>query len=995
MRNTSFIQNRAKLAASAAPLALGVALIAAPTAASAQETETVPPPATTATTNAPIIVTGTRIMRPDLESVSPLTVVGAEEIAATGTTRTEDLINSLPQVVAGQTAFVSNGASGTGTINLRNLGTIRTLVLIDGRRVQPGDPFVVTADINQIPAALVERIEVVTGGASATYGADAVAGVVNFIMDRDFEGIRADAQMSFYQHDNSDDEIQDLLTRTGNPSPQGTPVDGFGYDFNVVMGAGFDDGRGHVTGYLGYRQIDELTQASRDYSACALAISAADPTGYTCAGSSTTPNGTFYVTQFGPGGDVLGSGGVLTLDEDGPGNTFRPSAAFSGTGADTYNFAPTNYFQRPDKRWTAGFFAEYEISPSVIPYAEFQFMDDRSVAQIAFSGTFFTTQYTLSCDHPLLSDQQATALGCTAPTDTASLYIGKRLVEGLPRQNDLRHTSNRAVLGVRGSLSPNWSYDAYIQRGNTIYQNTYLNDLSVNRIDNAIASVVDGPNGPQCSVDLDQGCVPLNLFEIGGVTQEQFDYIAIPGLQNSDIEQYVASAFLTGTMANPLGTSAPIGIVIGAEYRKEQYELRVDQNFLEGTLAGQGGPTLPTAGEYSVREVFGELRLPLLEWGVGGALELVGGYRLSDYTTAGTTHTYKGGVELAPIDGVRFRGIYNRAVRAPNIVELFAPQGLGLFGGTDPCSGATPTATLAQCQLTGVTAAQYGNISANPAGQYNQITGGNPNLDVEKADSYTAGVVIEGSAFGAPGFIATVDYFNIEVTDTISGLGAQNILNSCISSGDPAFCDLINRAPTTGSLWLGTAGFVVNTQQNIGGLKTDGIDFQVGYRFPLGAGSLSADLTGTYYFASETQTDPSQTFYDCIGLYGQVCGTPQPEYRHRASLGYRADSGWGATLRWRHFGGVDIERTSDHPQLTGATGNNNDSLPSYDWFDISASYDFTDNFRVTAGVNNIFDRDPPLVAGADCIAGFCNGNVFAGVYDPVGRYVFVGGRVQF
>ena len=680
--------NRAKLAAGAAPIALGMAMLGSPSAALAQDTGA----ADDAADDNIIIVTGTRVNRPDLESVSPLTVVGAEEIAATGTTRAEDLINALPQVVAGQTAFISNGATGTATVNLRNLGSIRTLVLMDGRRLPSGDPFNTSPDINQIPAALVERIEVVTGGASATYGADAVAGVTNFIMNRDFEGIMADAQISFYQHDNDLTSTQDLLRRTGNNSPEGSPVDGFGYDFNVAIGAGFDDGRGHVTGYVGYRQIDALTQATRDYSACALALvsAAADPTGYTCAGSSTTPNGTFFVTNPGPGGlgfNGTPGSGIFTLDENGPGNTFRNSLAFSGTGADTYNYNPTNFFQRPDKRWTAGFFAEYEISPAIVPYAEFQFMDDRSDAQIAFSGTFFTTPGQLSCGNPLLTDQQANAVGCTdttaASAETFSVLIGKRLVEGAPRNNAVRHTSNRIVVGVRGDLSDDWSYDAYLLRGNTIYSNTYQNDLSVTRMTAALNGC-PGTGEPA-------GCVPLNVFQIGGVDRAQFNYISVPALQNADLATYVASGYVSGNLENPLGTAAPLSIVLGAEYRKEQYELIVDENFAQGNLSGQGGPTAPIPqSSFSVREVFAELRLPIVEFGNGGAVELTGGYRLSDYNTSGTSHTYNAGVEIAPMDGIRLRGVYARAVRAPNVVELFAPQQVGLFAGNDPCAPRQP-----------------------------------------------------------------------------------------------------------------------------------------------------------------------------------------------------------------------------------------------------------------------------------------------------------------
>lgn len=981
--------NRAKFAASAAPIALGVAMLAAPSAAFAQaETG-----ATSSST--PIVVTGSRISRPDLESVSPLTVVGAEEIAATGTTRAEDLINSLPQVVAGQTAFLSNGATGTATVNLRGLGAVRTLVLVDGRRLPSGDPFATSPDINQIPAALVERIEVITGGASSTYGADAVSGVVNFIMNRDFEGIQADAQVSFYQHNNDNEPIQDLLDSRGFASPAGSPVDGFAYDVNLAMGAGFDDGRGHVTAYLGYRQIDPILQANRDYSACALDFSATQPSGYNCTGSGGIPRGHFLVFDRNTGALT---GDLVNADTAG---ALRPFVA-----ADAYNFAPTNYFQRPDKRYTAGFFGEYEISPAVTPYVDFQFMDDRSVAQIAFSGTFNGNNPFLNCNNPLFSTTQAIAFGCDrdgsgalSPAELADttdyVYINKRMVEGLPRQSDVRHTSYRAVVGVRGQIAPDWTYDAHLLRGNTIFNQNYLNDLSTNRIDQALDAVV-GPNGIQCR-DTSNGCIPLNVFSATGVTREQFNFITVPGLQDADLETFVASGFVSGNVDNPLGTVNPVSIVLGAEYRKEQYSLVSDQNFSEGTLAGQGGPSPAISGEFAVREVFAEIRLPLVDWGNGGGIELTGGYRLSDYTTSGTSHTYTGGVEITPIDGIRFRGVYARAVRAPNVVELFSPQSIGLFGGVDPCAGANPTATAAQCANTGVSAAQYGNIVANQANQYNQLAGGNPNLDVEKADSYTVGVVLDGTRLGLSGFTATIDYFNIEIGDAISGVGAQNALNQCIATGDPAFCSLVNRAPGSGSLFLGNSGFVINTQQNIGGLRTDGIDVSAGYRFPVWNGSLFANIVGTYTFENSFKTLPTDpAFTDCVGFYGNTCGTPQPEWRHRLSVGYTADSGWGLTMRWRHFGGVTVDELSSQPVLANTSPTRvpkiDDTVDSYDWFDINASYDITDNLRLSAGVNNVFDREPPTIGGA---FGPSNGNTFPGTYDPAGRYIYFGGRIQF
>ena len=945
-----------------------------------------------------ITITGSRIARPDLDAAVPVTVVGAEEIATTGTTRVEDLMNNLPQVFAGQTAFIANGASGTATVNLRGLGSNRTLVLVNGRRLQPGSPEVVAPDINQIPGALIERIEVTTGGASAVYGADAVSGVVNFIMDTTFEGFRADAQVSFYQHENDRTGIQQLLRESNNISPDGNAVEGFTYDFNVAVGAGTDDGRGHVMGYAGYREIDPVLQADYDYSACALDFDPGSATGYGCTGSSTTPNGTFFVTSPGPEG--LPGSNVLTLDESGPGDTFRPSLAFSGTGADTFNYAPTNFFQRPGKRYTAGFFAEYEVTPSFIPFTEFMFMNNRTDAQIAFSGTFYANDGTLRCDNPFLSEQQRDSLGCADagsgvdPDDnTVGVLIGKRLVEGTPRNSDIELTSYRGVVGAEGEITENWRYILFGQYGTSRQASTYENDLSIDRVNQAL-NATRNEDGEIVCRDPSNGCVPLNLFEIGGVTRDQFEFLAVPALERGNVEEWIVSGYVAGDLFS-IGDASPIGLVVGSEYRREELEYQPDLLFETGGLTGQGGTSPPVDGDFDVVEGFAEIRIPLLQdLPFVEDLTAEGAYRYSDYSTAGGEHTYTGKLEYQPFSAVRFRGSYARAVRAPNILELFSPQQTALFGGSDPCAGATPNASLAQCQNTGVTAAQYGNIPVNAANQYNQVTGGNPDLEVEKADTYTGGVVIEGSGF-LPGFVATVDYFNISVEDTISTPGAQNTINSCIQTGNPVFCDLIIRNAGTGDLFLGSDtndGFVFNGVTNIGGLKTEGIDGRFSYRQPVGPGSAFLEYTGTYLFDLQVQDNPDVPFYDCAGLYGNTCGGPNPEYRHRFRVGYDAETGFGLSLRWRYFGGVENDQQSgENPDAFGeplAFETPDDDIDAFNWFDVAAYIDIGEQLRFTVGVNNVLDADPPII-GSSFAGGFSNGNTYPGEYDPLGRDIFV------
>lgn len=974
-----------------------------------------------------IVVTGSRIARPNVESASPVTVVGQEAIAQAGTTRIEDLLNSLPQVTPGQTAFVSNGATGTATVNLRGLGAARTLVLVNGRRLQPGDPFLPVADLNQIPASLVKRIEVLTGGASSTYGADAVAGVVNFIMDTDFKGFQLDATGSIYQHNNHNDQnlgnstnsfdgsIRDRMDARGFSYPRGNVVDGGIVDMTATIGAGFDDGRGKVVAYVGYRQAQPLLEARRDHSSCALVVSGVNsvtnPTGnLTCGGSYTTPAATIVDPSF--GGTFFASAGPGAWDYD-----------FS---AGPYNYAPINYFQRPDKRWTAGAFAEYEISEHVKPYAEFMFMDDRSKGQIAESGTFFADVINMRCDSPLLSATQGAELcaaidgGSAVDGDTVAdgivpILIGKRNIEGGPRIADLRHTGFRAVLGTKGDITDRFAYDVSGTYGTTIFSQTYLNDFSRSRLVKSLNAVDDGAGNVVCSVNADadpanddSACVPYNPFQgvgiVGdprfGITQAALGYVNTPGLQRGEVKTYNVQGYVTGELFNLMSTE-PVTAVVGLEYLKRMLDLQSDVAFESGDLAGQGGPSPSIAGSYNSKEFFTELLVPIVtERPFMHRLAAELGYRYSDYSLGFSTHTYKIMGEFSPVRELKFRGGYNRAVRAPSILELFTPNSLGLWSGSDPCSGATPDFTAAQCANTGVTAAQYGAIAASPADQYNQIAGGNPNAQPEVADTWTIGAVIEPRAL-LPGFVATIDYFNIKVANAISGIGAETILNQCGLTGAAQFCSLINRNPISGDLWVGSdpavAGHIVNTTQNIGGLETSGLDLGVSYNRQIWRGKASFDLVGTYLFDSIFDTGipgaGTDGAFDCVGFHGSICGFPTPKWRHTLRVGYVMPSGIGLSVRWRHLGKVDLDQFSNDADLsTDTTPDSRGNIKAFDWFDVTATANVTDNLRLLLGVNNIFDRDPPLIPAA---YGTDNANTWAGTYDPVGRTIFVKGTLRF
>jgi iron complex outermembrane receptor protein len=1007
----------ALLRAGVAPVIMVAALMTAPT--KAQE---VTPQAAEAPENDTIVVTGSRIPQPNLEGASPVTVVTAQDLKLQGTTRVEDMLNSLPQVFAGQSSTISNGASGIATVDLRGLGSERTLVLVNGRRLMPGDPTTSAADLNAIPAALIKNVEVLTGGASSTYGADAVAGVVNFKMDTEFEGFKLDGQYSLYQHDNNSNILTDALGRRGFPQPRGSSVNGGTIDITGVIGAGFDDGRGHVVAYAGYRKVKAVTQDSRDYSACATQartpaqVAAAPSRLVDCGGSATSANGTFF--------DWASNTYQL-----GPNQTFAP-------GFTPYNFAPTNYFQRPDERYTAGFFADYEISDSLKPYMEAMFMDDRTVAQIAPSGNFGNT-FTINCDNPLLSAAQLSVVcapdnivtaadGSVAsgaapyqfidpttglPYTKGFLQILRRNVEGGPRKDDLQHTSYRIVGGMRGDLGSAWSYDAYYLFGRTNFAETYTNDFSIARLGRSLDVVTDANGNAICrSVrdGSDPNCVPWNIFTEGGVSAESLAYLQTPGFQRGNTQQRVLSGSMTGQLGE-YGLKTPwadsgLGIAIGAEYRKESLELVTDTAFTTGDLAGQGAPTLSVSGSYDVKEVFGEMRLPIVEDNFFHSLTFQAAYRYSNYKVPGrdsfSTDTYKFAVDFAPVQDIMFRASYNRAVRAPNIQELFAPQRVALNGNSDPCTGADPQATLQQCILTGVTAAQYGSIAGNPAGQFNGLIGGNPDLNPEIATTKSLGVVFQPSFL--PGFSATVDWFDIKIKNTIQQIGQDTIVATCIQTGDPTFCGLINR-DQFGSLWRSPNGYVADLDQNIGGVKTRGIDVNVAYGHEVGSlGKLSFSLIGTWLDKLVTDNGVSAP-YDCAKLYGLQCGTPNPEWRHKARLSFNTANGLGASLQWRYFSKVNLDLTSDNETLAGPSwAPFNETIKAQSYFDLALTADITSAYRFSLGVQNMFDRDPPIIGSNGtssvvnaCASVVCNGNTYPGVYDALGRYIYAGVTLSF
>ncbi len=998
------IQNqRGRLLAST--MIAGVAMVGMAAPAFAQ---TEPPVDSTAQSTAQvedIVVTGSRIRQANLVTTSPVTQVTSEDVRETGVTRVEDLVTQLPQAFAAQNSTVANGASGTATVSLRNLGATRTLVLIDGKRMPYGSPLDAAADLNQIPAQLVERVEVLTGGASAVYGSDAIAGVVNFIMKKDFEGLEVTAQYGQYFHHNDYDgpgNLRSVIEGRGetNPSQFQLPEDdvqtGFSREITAVMGVSSPDGRGNITAYAGYRKNNKVLGRDYDYSSCSLGGELDGE--FTCGGSGTSFPGQF--TDF--------ANYAYTLDANGD---FVPYVS----GRDAYNFGPLNYFQRPDERYNLGAFARYQVNDKIEAFAQLMFNDYQSIAQIAPSGNFGNTA-TINCDNPLLSAQQSAAIGCDAADIAAGtdvpFYALRRNVEGGGRQSDLKYQSYRGVVGLRGDLDDAWSYEVSAQYSKVRLSQIYRNEFSVARLGRAFDVVSDPTSGdPVCASVLDgtdPNCVPYDIFSPGGVTQEALNYLQVPLVMSGYTEQQVVTASVTGDLTergvvSPWATRG-LQVAFGAEYRRDALDLVTDVSYSTGDGAGQGGATIGLGGANSTYDLFGEFQLPIVEGlPFAEAITLDGAYRASDYTLGGKTDTWKLGLDYAPVSDIRFRASYQAATRAPNVIDLFTAQGFNLFDlDDDPCDLTDPnddgTAGAAACIGTNpwqVTAAQANSgFLTNGAGQYNFLQGGNPDVTPEDSETTTFGVVFTPSAL--PGFNLSVDYFNIEITNLISSIGAANTLDACYTAGLQQACDLIQRNPGTGSLWQGS-GAVIDLNTNIGGLATSGVDIVAGYNVDLadwGAsnwGTLGFAFTGTWLEKLETDTGLGfeDSVFDCAGKYGNTCAAngiaASPEWRHRATVSWGTPwDGVNLGATWRYLSAIDLD--------TGNTERLDSTLEEQHYLDLNASWQLRDNVTLRGGVNNVLDNDPPLSYSVGTTG---NNNTYPQVYDAMGRYAFISVTASF
>ena len=954
-----------------------------------------------------VVVTGTRIADPNVTSSSQITSIDGEELLVRGITRVEDYLNDLPQISPGQSITNSNGASGTATANLRNLGCSRTLVLMNGRRMVSGTTGGGNcADLNTVPTLLLDKVEVLTGGASSVYGSDAVAGVVNFILDDEFVGMKSSFYHGFYQHKNDNSSLRDLVASYDYALAPKDVTTGDTEKVSVAFGGEIDGGKGHITAFMEHTDTKPILQGEYDISACALR------SGFSgCGGSSTIPPGRW--ADFGgytAGGFVNVDPTITGVDFKVLGNEFVPRAG------QAYNYNPTNFFQRPDDRFNSGFFGKYEVSDNAEVYVDMTYMKSESNAQIAYSGTFGNIT-SLPCYNAFLSEQQynaacgdwtgmggdhapdfasgAAALAYLANLDLAvgdgsilgykaPLYSLKRNVEGNPRQSIFAYKSFTQTVGVRGDINDNWSYDAYYQTSNVVYNNEYRNDLSVTAINRAV-DVVSVNGVPTCVSALngtDSTCVPYNLFQGGlpgdqgiqGVIdggQELQSYIANSTYINGDGEQTTFTAYVTGDTGYSIpGAPGNVSVVAGFESRELSSDFRPDLPSRTGDRSGSGGATLPLGGTYDVDEFFVELGIPVTD-----TVSMDAGFRSADYSTGNDTTAMKLGAFWTVNDKVSVRGSFQTSQRHANLAELYQGIGQGLVDldydpcGIDPDTGAAPIATQEQCLNTGLPANLYGTDLKSPADQYNIQTGGNPNVNPEESESMTIGVVLNPM----DGLTLTVDYFDITVEDGIGTVSPKTALDKCIETGAAAFCNLINRNPVNGSLWL-TGGYISAQITNISEEQTSGIDVIFDYSVDTNWGPLVVSGVTTLLDSYDIIELPGESAIGCSGNWGGSCGkNPMPEVMGSYTVGLTTEFDTDVILGVRYLGETDDLNANDI------------DFDAYTYLDATAIYSVNDNMSVTLGVSNLLDKEPGYTSDAGTAPG--NGNTFPGYFDAFGRHI--------
>lgn len=959
-----------------------------------------------------IVITGSLIRNPNLERSSPVNVTGADEIELLQSNTAEEILREIPGIVPSIGSAVNNGNGGASFVNLRGLGSNRNIVLLDGFRLVPAE-LNGRVDLNNIPLALVNRVDVLTGGASTTYGADAISGVVNFVTRTDFSGVEATAS--------------EQLTEQGDGNVLRT---------DVTIGANLDDGKGNVVFSIGYQKADPVYQGARSFARNSIESFNVNAGG----GSGTAIPSSFAIP------------GVGTRQIDPATGNLVPRFA-------TFNFNPFNIFQVPFTRYNIYGAGRYEISDAVEVYTRGLFSKNVVQTIIAPSG-IFNQAITTNLNNPFLptgarntfcarNDFNAAVAGIQTLTqaecDAAALAsgpgdpnyrqfttnVGRRTTEVGPRISDYQTTVFDYQLGLRGGVTDTINWDLVGSYGESQNIQTLKGYVSISRARQAALS----NDGVTCQ-NTASFCSPINLFgPEGSISQAAADFIEVESTTTNRYSLGQVRGTLSGDfgVASPFGET-PISFALGAEYRN--YNASQQSDLLSqtpGELGGAGGAAPNIRGGYNVHEGYAEIIAPLIEGKpFFESLTLEAGVRYSEYEVRApgspkyNTTTYKAGGSWEPGAGLKVRGNYSRAVRAPNIAELFAPQNTGLTNlGTDPCAGAAPlnNATLrAVCLAQGAPAFTIGTIQNPTAGQANATSGGNVDLQPEKSNSYTIGAVFQPEFI--PGFSVSVDYYNIKVTGAITTPTPGDAISACFGatptappSGAPTDpdCLVIGRSPVTGGLDgdpADTAGLFL-ALSNLGKLKTDGIDVTLNYARDLGFANLGLSFTGNWTKSSKFQATPSAINRECTGFYSPNCGSIQPEYQfsQRTTLGFDFVD---LSLLWRYQHKVSYEPAQFNDDLAAALADpvgcpnpegadlgsclidpDFRKIKAYHYFDLSARFPIMEQLTLTLAVQNLTDKKPPVVGNTIGSTAFNSGNTYPSSYDALGRRYAASVRLRF
>jgi iron complex outermembrane receptor protein len=900
-----------------------------------------------------IVVTGSRLLRRDFTAPSPITSVDRDAILSSGQPTLEDTLNSLPQVQPSVGRSSNNPGDGTAKIDLRGIGAGRTLVMLNGRRIAPtGTGSAV--DVNTLPSVLIQRVEVITGGATTVYGSDAIAGVVNFITRDDFEGFGL--EMGYYATENSDSDTLDV---------------------NLSWGHNF--GHGNLTVFGGYLDREATFQAERDFSAQTISdnwfTSMLEP-----GGSTTTPAGviSFPRIDFGNGPTQA------TWDPNGDPREFVDPD-------DRYDFAPINYLQIPLERYSAGMLFNYELAGNIELYSELTYAHNEAIQSLAPAGTFGAF-VTINSDNPVLTPaNQQFLVDNAVPVAPGLVGIGlsRRLSELGPRIGESENDYTRLLAGLRGGLTQTWDYDIWISYTRGDEEELLRNDGSFSRTQQGL--LVDPVTG-NC-FDPSNDCVPLNLFGEGNLSPAGVDFIrAAPYVNTVDREQTLVSAFLRGAPFElPAGD---VSAAIGVEWREDSGSSTADEALFSGDTLGFRADS-NVVGEESVIEIYAEALLPVLsDVPFARYLGLELGGRLSDYDNAGKLETWKLGVDWEPFTGVRFRTMAQRSARAPNLGEAFQlpfdEAGTVVFDDPreDPCSAsADPVGNgLADvCIAQGIPASELGSFEAAVQSPVVSTFGGNPALEPETAETFTAGIVL--STFDA--WTLSVDYFDIDVEDTI---GQSDPMFVCWDPANTAraTCDRIARDAVTFDI-----NAVDATNANLGKLSTTGFDTQVDFSselsgwLALGSGyaNLDVSVVWTHVTENSVQGDPASTVLECVGKFGVACNffgndSVFPDNRVRTSVTWSTID-WRAQLLWRWIEGTSNSARDIAPVFGIPVEIVNPAIPSIgntSYVDLSISYNVNENLTLGLTVANLLDEDPAFMADNGPQA-----NTDTEMYDVFGR----------